>query len=414
MRATAGDVWKRFSSLLFSSVGSERYALWVRHVRPAEFDEEDWLLHVESGFARDKIEALFRASAVEAAASATNRRVRLRFAVDPASFARAPEDRLRDGEAGDAFATFVRGPGNRLALEAARAFAAGRGRLLAIVAPSGLGKTHLLRAVERELRLRPGVTLAFTAVQFRRHVAFSGLRARLDAFIAMCAGARTFLLDDLHLLGGFDRAQAALAEILDLLSARGSRVALTADAPPVRIAGLSPSLRRRLRPDREAFLDAPDVATSRKVLAAAHPDVPGPALDAIAANVRSSHKDQLHCAERLRELGASTPSGARAVVAEFLNQWSRGLSYGDIARAVAASFGVAVTAIYSDERSRAAADARQACFYLSRKLLGRPYAAIGDHFGGRDHATVLHACQKLEVGRAERVDRLARSLTERD
>ncbi|HEX7901698.1 MAG TPA: helix-turn-helix domain-containing protein [Planctomycetota bacterium] len=413
MRATAGDVWKRFSSLLFTAVGPDRYDLWTRHVRPAELDEENWLLHVESTYARDKIDTLFRAAAVDAAATATNRRVRLRFAVDPASFLRAPDDRLRDAEAGDAFSTFAIGPGNRSALAAARSFAAGRGALLALVAPSGLGKTHLLRAVERELRLRPGaVVLFFTAVQFRRHVAFSGLRARLDAFVAMCGGARAFLLDDLHLLCGFDAAQAAFVEVLDLLAAHGSRVALTAEAPPRRIAGLSPALRRRLRPDAEAFLDRPDVATSRAVLAANFPRLPAAALEVIAAEVRSSHKDQAQCAAKLLERGAPTPSAARAVAAEFLSHWSQGLTYADIARAVAESFGVAMTAIYADERSRTAADARQACFYLSRKLLGRPYAAIGDHFGGRDHATVLHACHKLEVARGDvRLERVERSLS---
>jgi chromosomal replication initiator protein len=415
MRATPVDVWKRFSTLLFSAVGPERYDLWTRHVRPAELDEEAWLLHVESTFARDKIEALFRAPAVEAAATATNRRVRLRFAVDPATFLRAPNDRLRDAEAGDAFSTFVSGPGNRLALEEARAFAAGRGALLALVSPSGLGKTHLLRAIERELRLRPGaVVLFFTAVQFRRHVAFSGLRARLDAFVTMCGGARAFLLDDLHLLCGFDAAQAALAEVLDRLEARGARIALTAEASPPKIAGLSTVLRRRLRPEREAVLDRPDLATSRTVLAAAFPRLPAASLEVIASEIRSSHKDQAHCAAKLLERGPTTPSAARAVAAEFLSHWSRGLTYADIARAVAESFGVAMTAIYADERSRTAADARQACFYLSRKLLGRPYAAIGDHFGGRDHATVLHACHKLEDLRVDRVDRLARSLTERE
>jgi chromosomal replication initiator protein len=411
MRGSPVEVWKRFTSLLFSAVGPERYALWSRHVRPAELDEEAWTFHVESSFASEKIERLFREPAAEAAALATNRRVRVRFVVDPAGFLRGSEERLRDGGAGDAFATFVEGPGNRRALEAARSFAGGRGALLVLVAPSGLGKTHLLRAVERELRLRSdGVTLAFNAVQFRRHVAFSGLRSRLQAFVAMCGGARAFLLDDLHLLRGFDAAQAALVEILDLLAARGSRIAFSSEAPIRKVDGLSAPLRRRLRPDREALIEAPDVATSRSVLAAAFPSLPSSALEVIAADVRSSHKDQAHCAARLLERGTSTPSAARAVAAEVLNQWSDGLSYADIARAVAESFRVSIRDIYADERSRPASDARQACFYLARTLLNRPYAAIGEHFGGRDHATVLHACQKLAVLRSERVDRLVRAL----
>ena len=80
------DVWKRFGSLLFRSVGPDRYDLWNRHVRPAELQEESWLLQVENSGARDKIDALFREAAVEAAERATNRRVRVRFVVDKQLF----------------------------------------------------------------------------------------------------------------------------------------------------------------------------------------------------------------------------------------------------------------------------------------------------------------------------------------
>ncbi len=405
------DVWKRFGSLLFRAVGPDRYDLWNRHVRPAELHEESWLLQVENGGARDKIDALFRDAATEAAERATNRRVRLRFVVEPASFVRADEERLRDIPAGDSFSSFISGPGNRRALEAARAFADGRGQVLFLASPSGFGKTHLLRAVERELRTRPGTVLFFTALQFRRQAAFSDLRGRRDAFVAMAGAAHVFLLDDLHLLAGFDAAQAALAEVLDRLAARPARLAYSADRPLPSLPGLAPALRRRLRADAEAELGPPDPSTSLAVLAAAFPRVPRASLEAVAADVRSGHKDQFHCVSRMLELGATTPGAARSAVAEFLNRWSRGLSYADIVRSVAETYGVAMTSIYSDERSRAAADARQACYYLSRKLLGRPYAAIGDHFGGRDHATVLHACQKLEVARGDpRLDRVERVL----
>ena len=411
------DVWKQFGTLLFRAVGPDRFELWVRHVRPVELDDETWLLHVESTFARDKIEPLFRAAATEAAQTATNRRVRLRFAVEPAAFVGPPRERLHDAPAGDAFATFVEGPGNRSALQAARAFAEGRGAVLALAAPSGLGKTHLLRAAERELRRRPGTVLYFSALQLRRQAAFADLRGRRDAFVAMAGAAQAFLLDDLHLLAGFEIAQASLVEVLDRLAGRRARLAFTADRPLRFLTGLAPALLRRVRPDVEASLDVPDVATSLAVLLAAFPRVPRATLEVVAADVRSGHKDQMHCVARMVELGPSTPTAARAVVGEFLTRWSRGLTYADIAREVAGSFGVPLTAIYADERSRPAADARQACFYLARRLLGRPYAAIGEHFGGRDHATVLHACHKLDGDAGEmraRLERLERGLQGRD
>lgn len=414
------DVHKRFSAELLRLLGSERHALWSRNLRPALLDEELFLFHAENAYALGKLEELFLESAVEAAQHATNRNTRVRFAVEPLSFAGGSSGALKDEARAHepTFAGFVAGPANRRALDAVRAFALGApgaARFLLLCAPSGLGKTHLLRAAERELRRCPGLSvLLFSGEQFRRHFAWADLRGHRDAFLKKCAAAGVLLFDDLQLLAGRPDAQAALADVLAALETRGARVAVTADRPPRAIDGLVTALRRRLRADADLVLDAPDPAQSAAVLAAAAPGTPRAVLDLVADAVRSGHKDQLHCLARILESGPATPAAARSAVSEFLNEWSRGLTYADIARAAAESFGVRITAIYADERSRPATEARQACYYLSRKLLGEPFSAIGDHFGGRDHATVHEACRKLETSRAPRLDRLERTLRRTD
>jgi len=202
--------------------------------------------------------------------------------------------------------------------------------------------------------------------------------------------------------------------VLEALDAQGARVAVTSLRHPRRLDGLSPALRRHLRADLEVSIDRPDPATGLGVLRdCAPPTVPVPILECLSEQVRTSHKDQLQVLSRILEAPPVTLASARAAVSQFLNQWSQGLSYSDIARATAESFGVRVSEIYSPDRARAASDARHACFYLARKLLGEPFARIGDHFGGRDHATVLQACRKMEKGRGpvrDRLRRLERSL----
>ncbi|MBV8879892.1 MAG: hypothetical protein JO332_08020, partial [Planctomycetaceae bacterium] len=114
------------------------------------------------------------------------------------------------------------------------------------------------------------------------------------------------------------------------------------------------------------------------------------------------------CLARVLTQPPYTLASARSAVEEFLNLWSLGLCFEDIVRVAAADYGVTVTEIYSIGRSREATEARQACFYLARKLLGRPFAQIGDHFGGRDHSTVHEACRKLEHARGAAKERLRR------
>jgi chromosomal replication initiator protein len=405
-------IWKRLNRELFRTLGPDRYSLWIRHALPATLDEEIFTFHFSSTHAKDKVESLLREAVTAAAQKVTNRNVRVLFSVDGDAFV-APADAPPPPSRAATFATFVTGAGNRPALAAARAFARGGPgdpRTLLLHAPAGLGRSHLLRAIHAEV---PGA-LFFTGEQFRRHSREAVLRDRMDAFLKKCCSAPVFLFDDLHLLCGRDEPQRLLADILGALAGRGARAAVTSERHPRLLDRLHRGLAARLRMDVEVSIDRPDPVTGIAFLRAAAPaGVADAVLAYIAAHVTSSHTDQLSCLARLVAQPPCTLASARSAVAEFLNHWSLGLSFEDIVRAAADDFGVSVGEIYSLGRSREAAEARQACFYLARKLLGRPFAQIGDHFGGRDHSTVHEACRKLERTRGparERLKRLEESL----
>lgn len=407
------QIRKRLNQELFLALGPERYALWNRHALPATFDEEHFTFHFATTHLKDKIESLLRPAVAAAAQRAANRNVRVVFSVDADAFV-APDLASPSSPHPATFLTFVTGAGNRLAFSAARAFARGGPgdpRTLLLHAPSGLGRSHLLRAIHAELLRRPdsGV-LFFTGEQFRRHSREASLRDRMDAFRKKCSSAQALLFDDLHLLLGHPEIQRLLADILSSLAERGARAALTSERHPRCLDPLHRALKARLlRSDVEVTIERPDPATGTAFLRASAPgEVPDEALQYIAAHVRSSHTDQLACLSQFLDRPPHTMASARSAVAEFLNHWSLGLRFEDIVRAAADDFGVTVGEIYSLGRSRDATDARQACFYLSRKLLGCPFAHIGDHFGGRDHSTVLEACQKLERSRGAARERLRR------
>jgi chromosomal replication initiator protein len=406
-------IWKRLNEELFRSLGPDRYSLWIRHARPATLDEELFAFHFPTTRAKDKIESLLRDAVVAAAQRASNRNVRVLFTVDADLFPTTPEEDAPSIPRPPTFATFVPGPGNRPALSAARDFVRGgpnAPRTLLIHAPSGMGRTHLLRAIHSELARRPDAgVLFFTGEQFRRHSREALLRDRSEAFLKKCRAAPVFLFDDLHLLCGHEDAQAALADVLGSLAERGGRSAWTSEQHPRLLDRLHRSLRARLRADVEVSIERPDLATGKAFLRARSPHpVPDAVLEYVASHVHSSHSDQLSCLGRILAQPPYTLASARSAVSEFLNEWSLGLGFEDIVRATAADYGVTVTEIYSLGRSREAAEARQACFYLARKLLGRPFAQIGDHFGGRDHSTVHEACRKLERTRGAARERLRR------
>ncbi len=409
MRSPIEGIRKRLLAETFRILGPELYSEWIRNARPAFIDEEEFVVHFETTYAKDKVESRLMRAITEAARRATNRNVRVRFLVDGASFQRPCLAALRDEtrRAGivrpppPTFASFVEGTCNRPALQAAREFAAPGPppfRTLLIHAPSGLGKSHLLHAIGAELGGRPGTSLlTLTGEQFARHFHYACVAGHREAFLKRCRNAHAFLFDDLHLLAGRHEAQDAFLQTVTAIAERGYRAAFTCEKHPRMVDGLSRTLKNRLRPEREVTLRRPDPLTSAAFLRAlAPPGTPTAALEFIAANVPTSYKDQLHCLERVLELGRPTLSATRAVVGDFLNRWSGGLTCDDIARATAESFGISVGEIYSQARSREISAARGACFYLVRKLLRQPYARIGAYFGGRDHTTVIESCRRME------------------
>jgi chromosomal replication initiator protein len=411
MSRVLDDLPGRFDRELFAALGSRRYAAWIAHTRPLGYDEECFTFHVPSSPLLDKLQEHLVEAVTEIARRVTNRRIRVRLEVEPASFGRPPEPESAPPAGG--LAALVSGPGNRLALGAARAFVRGGPgdpRFLLVHARTGLGRTRLLQALRHDLAAAEGPGLLwFDGEAFRRYAVQAERQGRLDAFLARCRRATTFLLDDLHLLSGRNAAQHALADLLRVLRSRGARIAVTSEAPPRRLEDFSGLLKARLKADAEVSLDRPDPATSLAVLRRLAPrGVPDAVLAAVARHVGSGHRDQKTCLDRVLASGPLTGASVESAIAGFLSEWSFGLGYADIVKAAAELYGVRATDIYAEGRSRSASEARQACFYLARKLLKEPFARIGDHFGGRDHSTVHEACRKLKRARGSAKERIRR------
>jgi chromosomal replication initiation ATPase DnaA len=316
-------IWKRLNQELFRTLGPDRYSLWIRHALPATLDEELFTFHFASTHAKDKVESLLRDAVGAAAQKVTNRNVRVLFSVDGDAFV-APADEPPPPSRAPTFATFMAGPSNRPAVAAARAFARGGPRSLLIHAPSGLGRSHLLRAIHAELP----AALFFTGDQFRRHSREAVLRDRMEAFLKKCCSAPVFLFDDVHLLCGHDEPQRLLADILGSLAARGARAALTSERHPRVLERLHRSLAGRLRMEVEVTIDRPDPLTGIAFLrSVAPPGMADAVLAYLAAHVTSSHSDQLSCLARLAAQPPWTLASARSAVSEFINHWSLGLSF---------------------------------------------------------------------------------------
>jgi chromosomal replication initiator protein len=314
-------------------------------------------------------------------------------------------------ESGHPLDGFVVGPENALAHASVLRLARGEGAGLSplvVHGPAGVGKSRLLAGLvaERLLR-RPGDAAAHLGA---------------EAFAALCAEAAgpggwadlrarfrpldLFVLEDLHAL---DRAPLALAELahtLDALEESGAAVAVSARAGPGQWATWPRRLVNRLSGGLAVRVDPPGPASRRRFLLEAA-RARGVALSAEAVEALAGSADGYRTLDGwLARLAlASRVAGPRpgpldrAAVGAWLAEDVAAAGPDDarsldrIARAVAGRFGVRLSDLRSASRRQALVVPRHLAIHVARSRTGLSFAALGAYFGGRDAATVRHACR---------------------
>jgi chromosomal replication initiator protein len=299
---------------------------------------------------------------------------------------------------------FVAGPENRMAAEAVRWIATdGRSSYspLVLCGPPGTGKSHLARALAGSR----DDWLYTTAADFARELSAAIDAQAVEDFQARYRSASLLVFED---LGQLCSKRAALVEFqhtLDALEAREALVVVTSHVPPAEISGLPASLVSRLAGGLMVTLSAPGIA-ARRVLLARLATSRGVQLSAEAlrllAEKLTGNAVQLQGA--MMELSASAQADPSpsvidlAAARQFLadRQPTCRPHLNDVGAAVAKFYGLKGAVLVSSSRRRQVVLARSVAIYLGRILAGASLAALGRHFGGRDHTTALHSCRSIE------------------
>jgi chromosomal replication initiator protein len=314
---------------------------------------------------------------------------------------------------------FLTGPENELAFASVQALARGQGEGLSplvIHGPSGTGKSRLLAGLAAEwVRRQPASAIAHVqGVEFAESCLDAARQAERDGWSELHDRFRTvdlLIIDDLEGLERVPPAQEELIHILDALEALGSAVAGSCHAPPGRWprAGWPTRLISRFAGGLSVRIDPPGLASRRRhVLEAAR--ARGLPLTAEASEWLASAADGYRTLDgwlaRLALQGTPRPGRARAapagsldleavrsMLAEETELAAAAPTIEAVAKAVARCLGVRPAALRGPGRQPSVARARHLAMHLARLHTGSSFAAIGAYFGGRDPATVRHACK---------------------
>ena len=308
------------------------------------------------------------------------------------------------------FDTFVVGNNNRFAHAAALAVAespADAYNPLFIYGGVGLGKTHLMHAIGHYmLSQKPTLRIKYVTSEVFMNEMVNSLNKKTQAeFREKYRNIDVLMVDDIQFLTGKVGTQEEFFHTFNALHSAGKQIVLSSDKPPKEIAKLEERLRSRFEWGLIADIGKPDLETRVAILQKKAEDellsVDPAILTMIAERVSSNIRELEGCLTRLVAYSSLTGRKIDQALAEealkeiFARSEPRHVTCEDVMESVATYYNVTVSDLKSPRRNREVAVPRQIAMYIAREIVGAPLTMIGDCFGGRDHSTVNHACQKV-------------------
>ena len=318
------------------------------------------------------------------------------------------------------FDTFVVGNSNRLAQSAALAVAEDPGEIynpLFIYGNSGLGKTHLMHAIGNYIEDHSNKKVLYvTSQQFMDE--FSKLHRKTeeennfdyaDYFKDKYHNIDVLIIDDIQFISTGTKTQAEFFHTFNDLHDNNKQIILSSDRSPNDLKQMEDRLRTRFNWGLTINIYPPDLELRKNILKKkirnykSLENTPEEVIDYIASNIANGDIRILENALN-RLMAMSAMMGGQEITLPFAvdalkdvinkgtNEQTNILR---VQTVVADYFQISVDDLKSKKRTANIAFPRQIAMYLSRDMLKEPLARIGLEFGGKDHSTVIHSCDKI-------------------
>ena len=436
------DVWQSCLSRIRQQTSEEEFTKWFKPIVPLDFDgttlrlrvpNESYVSHIEKNyipFLRPIIHQLF------------GLKTRLRYAIPRVDAARQPETPSFSGTNSYAaaqqnaaniknpfiipgirkividpqlnpnycFDTFVEGECNRLTRSAGLAVAINPGKTpfnpLFIYGDSGLGKTHIAQAIGMEVKQRhPDMKVLYVSTnKFQAQFQNAATKGELNDFIHFYQMIDVLIIDDIQELAGKDKTQNTFFNIFNHLHLSFKQLIITSDKPPVELKDVEQRLITRFKWGLSTQLLPPDYQTKLKIIKSKAvklgtelpEDVIAFMAQNITANVREIEGALSSLIANASFLNRKiTVPLAKEILKVYVKYTRKEVTIENICKVVCDHFGLDEEKFNSKKRTREIAQARQIAMFLSKNHTKAPLTAIGSAIGGKNHATVLHACKAV-------------------
>ena len=407
------EAWELICDYCKGQITEVAFNTWFARIEPVEidFDQGVATLQAPNIFHKQTLEKGYNTLLTDAVHSVFGPSMKWKLCLKEEIADKKPAPQVKpDYELN--FENFVVGPSNRFAHAACLAVASKPSVLynpLFIYGHSGLGKTHLLRAISKEIKDNfPSMVIVYIKGESFTNELIEAIRTGTTAaFRDKYRHADVLLVDDIQFIGGKESTQEEFFHTFNSLHESHKQIILTSDRPPKEISTLEERLRTRFEWGLTADIQPPDFETRIAIITRKAESINLNLPDNVCEYVANQLKNNIRQLEgAVKKIGAMhlvehkpiNVTTAQSAISDIINNDQPApITVERIIEEVARTYGVSPEDIFSKKRKAAVSTARQISMYISREITDLALTEIGKIIGNRDHSTVVYAIKQVEI-----------------
>lgn len=421
-------LWEKSKNFIQKKISQQNFDTWIRPVKVTSLEGNHIFLSVPNKFFKDWLMENYSQIISEALSSVAGGALMVNFVVNENDAISPSQHHDKDHSVSPhkkqapvkthaslnqsySFERFVVGASNQFAHAAAVSVAeqpAKNYNPLFIYGGVGLGKTHLLNAIGlHAISLYSRMNIVYvSAEEFLNELVNSIRYDKMPKFREKYRNIDYLLIDDIQFIAGKEKTEEEFFHTFNTLHDSGKQIVVTSDKFPKDIPNLEGRLRSRFEWGLIADIQPPEIETRIAIVEQkAHENnivLPTNVAHYIATHADSNIRELEGFLIRIAAYSSLSEREidmdlAKEVLKKIIKQQEKeDISIDDITKAVATKTGVKISDVKSPKKNKNIVLARQMVMYLSRKLTGASFPDIGEKIGGRDHSTIIYACNKIK------------------
>ncbi|MBN1697196.1 MAG: chromosomal replication initiator protein DnaA [Spirochaetales bacterium] len=421
------DYWNEVMTLMNEEITEQESLLWFKNLDYDSSQENQITLSVPSSFYKDQISQRYLKRIEKKLLDIIGNKISISFTIKKVNtdtetkketnqkkkitYKKQKDPHHPQLKTAYTFDNFVIGDNNSFAANASMAIAKNPGSAYnpcLIYGGVGLGKTHLLQSIGNSAySVFPNLNILYvTSEMFINDFILSIKDKKQHIFKSKYRSTDILLIDDIHFLQKKTETQEELFHTFNALYDSNKQMVFTCDRPVSELKELTDRLRSRFERGLNVDLQPPNfetrIAILKKKIEGLSIDIPDDVIELICKNVTTNVRDLEKALTKLVAYADLVNKNITLDIAQkqlsdfFSNPSHKNITIDIIKRVTANYFGLSYNDLQGKKRTKAITFPRQVAMYISREITEYSTTEIGLEFGGRDHTTVMHACQKME------------------